>query len=95
LYEFGDALGAEERVELEQWWREQFDKTWREGFSYYHEGRIFTGEIARELAWVWMDLPVVLHDRWMAERERRDQVIHKLEEADSPLQQETATEDSA
>src|SRR5262249_655914 len=43
LYEFSDALSAEERAELEQWWREQFDRSWRPNFSYCKEGRIFTG----------------------------------------------------
>src|SRR5262249_53409942 len=32
LYEFTDVLSAEERVELEQWWREQFERSWRPNF---------------------------------------------------------------
>jgi len=71
LYEFSNALGVEERGQLEVEWRKEFDKTWREGFSYFHEDQIFFADIARELAWIAMDLPVVLHDRWMAERQLR------------------------
>jgi hypothetical protein len=74
LFEFSDALGADERAELEQWWRKQFDKTWDAGFSFCREGRIFTGDVARELAWIAMDLPVVLHARFMAERQRYGRV---------------------
>jgi hypothetical protein len=29
----------------------------------------FTGEVARELHWIWADLPPELHEKWMAERE--------------------------
>jgi hypothetical protein len=80
LYEFSDALSADERVELEAFWRKEFDKTWREGFSCYHEGRIFTGDIAREYHWLWADIPPPYLDKLMAERERRGQVIRELEE---------------
>jgi hypothetical protein len=80
LYEFSDALGAEERAELEQWWREQFDKTWEAGFSYFKEGRIFTGDIARELHWLWADLPPPLLDKFMAERQRRARTVRDLQD---------------
>src|SRR5262249_29213471 len=80
LYEFTDVLSAEGRVELEQWWCEQFERSWRSNFSYYKEGRIFTGDIARELHWLWADIPPPYLDKLMAERERRGQVICKLQE---------------
>src|SRR6516162_164557 len=80
LYEFSDALGAEERAELEREWREEFDRSWAPGFSVCKEGRIFTGQIARELHWIWADLPLVFHDQWMAERQRRGWTIRELED---------------
>jgi len=80
LYEFSDALGEEERAELERFWRKEFDKTWREGFSCYHEGRIFTGDIAREYHWLWADIPPPYLDKLLAERERRGRVVRELQD---------------
>jgi hypothetical protein len=51
LYETSGVLGEQERTELEARWREEFEPSWSPGFSYSSEGRIFTGEIARELHW--------------------------------------------
>jgi hypothetical protein len=95
LWEFTDALSVDERAKLEQWWREQFERSWRPNFSFYADGKHYSGDIARELSWVFVDLPPPLLDKFMAERERRGRVIHKLEEESSPVQQETATEGSA
>jgi hypothetical protein len=55
---------------LEAQWRQDFDRSWDAGFSCYHEGRIFTGDVARELHWLWADLPPELHDKWITERQR-------------------------
>ena len=71
MYEAGDMLSEAERAELERWWREQFDRSFDEHFSFCADGKIFTGDIARELHWIWADLPPVLHEKWMAERRRR------------------------
>jgi hypothetical protein len=90
LYEFTDALSADERAELEAWWRREFDRSWDEHFFYCAgPDKIFTGDIAREYHWLWADIPPELVDRWMAERERRGRVIHKLQEES---QQEAAAE---
>jgi hypothetical protein len=87
LYDFApQVLGAEEKLELEKEWRKEFDRTWAPGFSVCREGQVITGQGARELHWIWMDLPLVLHDKWMAERQRRDQVIRELGEESPPEQ---------
>ena len=92
LYETPGVLSELERSQLETKWRSEFLTTWREGFSYFKEGRIFTGEIARELHWLWADIPPELVDRWMAERERRGRTVCELQdqrgEAGSPLENE-------
>jgi hypothetical protein len=90
LYEFTDALGEDERAELEAFWRKEFDKTWREGFSCYHEKRIFSGDVARELHWLWADIAPPYLDKLLAERERRGQVIRELQEESQ--QEETVAE---
>jgi len=67
LYE-ADLLTQEERTELEAWWREEFQKTQVEGFTFYHEGRIVTGDEARQRHWLFIDLPPPLLDKFLAER---------------------------
>jgi hypothetical protein len=86
LYEFSNALGEEERAELEAWWRKEFDRTWEPGFVVTHEGELVTGQGARELHWIWADLPLVLHDRWIEERKRHGRTIRKLKKASAPEQ---------
>jgi hypothetical protein len=54
--------------------------------------RIFSGDVARELAWIAMDLPVVLHDRWMAERQRRVRTVGELQEESPVVPAEAAAE---
>jgi hypothetical protein len=88
LYETAGVLGEEERAQLEASWREEFDRSWSPGFSFSSEGRVFTGDVARELHWIWADLPPELHEKWMAERRRRGWALRKLEEESSPVQQE-------
>ena len=61
-------MTEEERAELEAWWREEFDKTWVAGFTFYHEGRIVTGDEARQRHWLFIDLPPPLLDKFLAER---------------------------
>jgi len=92
LYEFSDVLSAEERAELEAEWRKEFDRTWDTNFSFYADGKYYTGDVARELAWIAMDLPMVLHDKFMAERKRRGRVVRQLEEESSTGQQQPTAE---
>jgi hypothetical protein len=68
LWETPGVLSEEERAQLERQWREEFDRSWRPGFSYCKEGRIFTGDVAREYHWLWADVPPALVDRWLTER---------------------------
>ena len=70
LYETPGVLSGEERAQLEARWRKEFDRSWGEHFSCHHEGRIFTGDVAREYHWLWADIPPALVDAWTAERER-------------------------
>jgi hypothetical protein len=69
LYEFTDALSADERTGLEQWWRREFDRSWDEHFFYCAgPGKIYSGDDARWQHWLFVDLPPTLLDRWLAER---------------------------
>jgi len=92
LYEFTDALSVDERAELEAHWRREFERSWRPNFCYCKEGRIFTGDIARELHWLWADIPPPYLDKLMAERERRGRVCEVQEESQ---QGEAVTETSS
>jgi hypothetical protein len=74
---------------LEAEWRKEFDRTWDTNFSFYADGKYYIGDIARELAWIAMDLPMVLHDKFMAERKRRGRTIRELEEESSTGQQQS------
>jgi hypothetical protein len=69
LYETPGVLTAEERAELEAQWRREFDRSWDKHFFYCAgPDKIFTGDVARELHWLWADLPPELLDKWMAQR---------------------------
>ena len=35
LYEFSDILSADERTELEAWWRKEFELSWRPNFFFF------------------------------------------------------------
>jgi len=83
--EFAGVLSERERIELETHWKKEFDKTWAAGFSFFKEGRIFTGEVARELHWLWVDLPPPVLEKFMAGRQRRSHAIRKLEENGTPV----------
>jgi hypothetical protein len=65
-----DLLTPEERLELEGFWRKEFDKTQVEGFTTYYEDKIVTGDEARQRHWIFIDLPPVLLDKFLAEREQ-------------------------
>src|SRR5262249_24666677 len=78
LYEFTDALSEDERAKLEQWWREQFERSWRPNFSFYAGGKIYSDDDARWQHWLFVDLPPPLLDKFLAERQRRGQVICEL-----------------
>jgi hypothetical protein len=92
LYEFSDALGAEERAELEAYWRREFERSWRPNFFYCAgPDKIYSGDDARWQHWLFVDLPPELLDKWMAERQRRSRVVRELEAAPA----ETAAEGSA
>jgi len=84
LYEFSDALGADERAELEREWRREFERSWSPNFSFFADGKIYSGDAARWQHWLFVDLPPPLLDKFMAERERRGQVIRELEEEGAP-----------
>ena len=92
LCEFSDVLSEEERAQLEAEWRREFERSWRPNFCYCKEGRIFTGDIARELHWLWADIPPPYLDKLMAERERRGRVCEVQEESQ---QGEAVTETSS
>jgi hypothetical protein len=63
-------LSEEERTMLERQWREDFERSWSPNFSFFSGGKIYSGDDARELHWLWADLPPELHERWMAARQR-------------------------
>src|SRR5262249_17953459 len=86
LYEFSSALREEERAELERFWCKEFEKSWSPNFSYFKEGRIFTGDVARELHWLWADIPPPLVDRWREERGRGGRVGRELQEENPPAE---------
>ena len=93
LYE-ANLLEPEERVELEQWWREQYLRAW--GPHFFHcegPGRIFEGPIARRKHYAWADVPKSLLVQWTKERRRRRKVIREFEGA-SPAET-TASEPAA
>lgn len=76
LYEFTDALSADERAELEAYWRKEFERSWDEHFFYCAgPDKILSGDDARWAHWLFVDLPPPLLDKWMAERQRRGQVV--------------------
>jgi hypothetical protein len=92
--EFASVLTPEERVELEREWRRQFDRSFDEHFFFCAgPGKIFTGDIARELHWLWADIPPPLLDQLMAERQRRGRVVRKLEEEGAPAEATAEDED--
>jgi hypothetical protein len=87
LYESSDVLGADERAELEAWWRREFDRSWDEHFFYCAgPDKIYSGDDARWAHWLFVDLPPPLLDKWMAERERCAGVIRELEEESPPAE---------
>jgi len=88
LYEFGgDALGAEERTELEREWKREFDRSWDEHFFYCAgPDKIFSGDDARWQHWLFVDLPPPLLEKFMGERQQRGLAICELQDqrGDSP-----------
>jgi hypothetical protein len=71
LWETPGVLTEGERAELEAQWRREFDRSWGEHFFYCAgPDKIFTGDVARELHWLWADLPPELLDKWMAQRRK-------------------------
>jgi|SRR6516165_10863446 len=78
LYEEG-VLSEAERTMLERQWREDFERSWSPNFSFFSGGKVYSGDDARELFWIWADLPPPLHEKWMEERERRGRVVRDLE----------------
>jgi hypothetical protein len=100
LYEFSDVLSADERAQLETQWREEFERCWSPNFSFFSGGKIYSGDVARELHWLWADLPPPLLDELMSERERRGRVDRapptgraaqgEGKQAGSPLENERA-----
>jgi len=81
LYEFSDALSAVERGELEAEWRREFDCSWDEHFFFCPgPDKIYSGDDARWQYWLFVDLPPVLLDKWLAEREQRGQVVCELQD---------------
>ena len=81
LYEFSDALSAEERAELETEWKREFDRSWGEHFFYCAgPDKIYSGDDARWQHWLFVDLPPPLLDKLMVERQRRGEVVCELQE---------------
>jgi len=83
LYEFSNVLGADERAELEAWWRKEFERSWAPNFSFYADEKIYSGDDARWQHWLFVDLPPPLLDQLMAERQRRGRVVCELQEESS------------
>jgi hypothetical protein len=78
LYEMG-LLGAEERAELEHWWREQYLRAWSPRFFHCEgPGRIFEGAPARRAQYRWADIPKSLLAQWTKERRRRGKRVRAL-----------------
>ena len=93
LYEFSDVLSADERTELEAYWRKEFERSWSPNFSFFADGKMYSGDAARWQHWLFVDLPPPILDQLMAERERRGRVICKLEE-ESQQEEAVAETDS-
>jgi hypothetical protein len=88
LYAF-NLLTTNERAELEAFWREQFTRAQRPGFSFCAgpEG-IVTGRLAQRAAYRAADIPRILVAGWLRDYRRRGKVIRKLEATSSqPSQQ--------
>jgi len=92
LYEFSDVLSAAERTELEAYWRKEFERSWAPNFSFYADGKIYSGDAARWQHWLFVDLPPPLLDQLMAERERRGRVVRELQEESLPAPAEAIGE---
>jgi hypothetical protein len=94
LWEFTDALSVEERAELEREWRREFDRSWDPHFFFCAgPDKNFTGDAARWQHYLFVDLPPPLLDKFMAERQRRGQVICELEEGASVPAEATAEDE--
>jgi hypothetical protein len=77
LWETPGVLSEDERAQLEAQWRREWDRCWDDAnFSYCAEpGKIYTGDEARVYHLLWADVPPALVYLWLAERERRGQVV--------------------
>jgi hypothetical protein len=70
LYE-NRLLTEEEARELEGYWREEFERTYRPEFFFCAgPGEIYRGEVARRKHFEWADVPAVLVERWTEERQQ-------------------------
>ena len=77
LWEAG-VLTEQERAELEREWRCQWDRCWDEQRDFFHcagPDKIYRGHEARVRHLAWADVPPALVYLWLAERERRGQVV--------------------
>jgi hypothetical protein len=75
-------LGEEERDELEDEWRREFERSYDSHFFYTAApGEILHGVRARRAHYAWADIPQELVEAWTAERRPRRRQGAPLEEA--------------
>lgn len=82
LFEAG-LLSTEERIELLDFWRRQFERAFEAGFVHHSGGRMFKGAPARRAHYRWADIPKSLLREWTAQRrddEKGVDNIHTLGE---------------
>lgn len=78
LFDAG-VLEEPERVALLAFWRKEFERTYRPGFSHTAgPGEIFHGAAARRKHLDWADVPDSLRQQWTAERRRRPRAVRNL-----------------
>jgi hypothetical protein len=86
LYENG-LLTEEEARELEGYWREEFERTYRPEFFFCAgPGEIYRGEAARRKHFEWADVPAVLVERWTEERQQAMKLAPEAASEDSTFE---------
>jgi hypothetical protein len=86
LYENG-LLTEEEARELEGYWREEFEGTYRPEFFFCAgPGEIYRGEVARRKHFEWADVPAVLVERWTEERQQAKKLAPEAASEDSTFE---------
>jgi hypothetical protein len=80
LYAADGILSEAEKLELEAYWHEEFDRAQEEGFWIcMAPNEILEGRAARRAHYRDVDIPAALVKKWTAERRRQVQAIRRLE----------------